>query len=150
MTARMSGVWPPPVLSFTSAPLAINAETALSSPEVTALVNVIAELTRTTPSKLPEHRGFVRYLTVFGLKGWRYECLVESEPARKLCIRRSHTGSYPLIDRADRRQYLRPGQVTVSDSGGERLEQQILFTCCSIRFRVRRLIRNYQQRIDDR
>ena len=92
----------------------------------------------------------MRYLTVFGLKGRRYECLVEPEPARKLSIRRSHTGAYPLIDRPDRRQYLGARQITVPDSGGESLEQQILFTCCSISFRIRRLIRNDQQRIDDR
>ena len=39
MVARINGVCPPPVRSFTSAPLARTVVTALASPEVTACVN---------------------------------------------------------------------------------------------------------------
>src|ERR1043166_7299616 len=65
ITARMSGVWPPLVLSLTSAPSASNADTALSSPEVTALVNGMLELTaRSLQNLLTQREGLVRYFTV--------------------------------------------------------------------------------------
>src|ERR1041385_9263785 len=78
------------------------------------------------------------------------ECRVEPEWRWERRRSWTHSGAHPRVNRADRRQDLRPGQVAVTDSGRESLEQQFLFTRRRIQFRIRRLISNHQQRIDDR
>src|SRR5262245_56333427 len=90
-------------------------------------------------------RGLVRYST---LKRRWDERRVKSERSRERCRCRAYARAYPRVDRANRSQDLRAGQITVTDSGRESLKQKILFTRRRIQLRVRRLIRNHQQRID--
>src|ERR1044072_9164437 len=123
MTARMSGVWPPLVRSFTSAPSASKADTAFSSPDVTALVNGMEELIARYLQKhsIPQ-RGLVRYFT--GLTGFhpvrsknainpvsvrrRHKRLIDAKPVRELRIRRTYAGADPLVDGANQSQDLWP------------------------------------------
>jgi len=61
MTARMRAVWPPLVLSLTSAPSVSNALTARSSPDVTACVNGMEELKSRSLQTAATTRGLVRH-----------------------------------------------------------------------------------------
>ena len=124
----------------------------LSSPEVTALVNENEELTARSLRELSDMaRGLVRYSTglpfeVRQLVGalvfyqssdksphseetlnyleWRWnKSRIESQRIWKYGRRRTHSGTYPRVDRANRSQDLGSSQVAVTDPGRECLKK---------------------------
>src|ERR1051325_11748390 len=103
-------------------------------------------------SKLPENptEGSCVILQDYSLKRRRYKRWVESERNRERRRCRAYAGAHPSVNRADRRQNLRTGEVTVSHSGRESLKEKILFTRRCVRLRVRRLVGHDEQWIDDR